>query len=654
MADKINGTADWAPGTLDKTRKNIGDISDKDAAAMAKKLGGEVLYERSTASGGSSSGNKAGRIVRQPAGGSGGSAGRGGSGSGATGFAGAGTGRRKKEELPVIPKKAASLMDKLMMSAEYKIKPNYGMFNFIRSFQKNGMEKIVPEFYQYTIKQTLDHMEGFITVIKTLIQIAPATYKSKIANGSETKFKFLRNVAGWAMQPIKVEYIYLQDVTEPLIVADLIPLVRAIYKPLITVYYYGNTKIPKLIKEVYSDEAAYPDSPKDKLSQYAKQAITEWLYIETELIKKLYPLLMRMCSDTYESYPTFFNAKVGEILKFVGLHKFDLLLPEKPKEPAPEEKKQKAPPPEKGVKDSTVITGLKLLNQMFPDAGFDRLDEHPDMYPYFQPLFHFKDGFNMLSPENPIQVICILQHIIEDCFQGCRNIQFAEPSEQKKGSDSIVQIMDDWSAYREETFEQLYCEPLCDLVNSVYSQPDFDKSHIGKKTITSLLWQTTYHYMPNFKFEQLLLEHPADESKYRPLFHRTDFARKFLTLVINECDQKAATKASCSLIENPWEHYTFSIPNEVSKRLDVLLGAQNKTANTTASNANLLKYTLCFIAVLDWWINNPGSPAYSTDPMHIWRVSEADGKPQFSVPERKDQNKLFADGIRASYQKAAK
>jgi hypothetical protein len=172
--------------------------------------------------------------------------------------------------------------------------------------------------------------------------------------------------------------------------------------------------------------------------------------------------------------------------------------------------------------------------------------------------------------------------------------------------------------------------------------------------ITSLLWQTTYHYMPNFKFEQLLLEHPTDESKYRPLFHRTDFARKFLTLVINECDQKAATKATCSLIENPWEHYKFDIPNEVSKRLDVLLGAQNKTANTTANNANLLKYTLCFMAVLDWWINNPGSPAYATDPMHIWRVSDTDGKPQFSVPERKDQNKLFADGIRASYQKAAK
>lgn len=38
MADEINKTADWAPGTLDKTRKNIGDISEKDAAAMAKNL----------------------------------------------------------------------------------------------------------------------------------------------------------------------------------------------------------------------------------------------------------------------------------------------------------------------------------------------------------------------------------------------------------------------------------------------------------------------------------------------------------------------------------------------------------------------------------------------------------------------------------------
>ena len=648
MSDEIKKTADWAPGTLENTRKNIGDISESEAASMAKKLGGEVMYERSGNgySSGNSNSNKNGRIMRNTT--------SSGSTSQSQSSLSPRPGKYKREQLPNISKKTAAAIDKLMMAPEYKIKPNYGLFNFIRTLQKNGTEKTNPDFYTYTTKQQIEHLEAFITVVKTLIQIAPATYKAKIANGPEAKFKFLRTIAGWSMQNIKIEHINLQNAPAPMIVADFIPFIRAIYKPLIGVYYYGNNKIPKLIKEIYNDEVVYPDAPKEKLSNFAKQAITEWLYIETEIIKKDYPLLMRMCSDSFEPYPSFFNTKVGEILKFVGLHKFDLLLPDKPKEASQEEKKPKAPPPpQKGIKDSTVITGLKLLEQLFPDAGFNHLDDHPDLYPYFQPLYKFEDGFNILSPENPLQVITVLHRIIEDCLQGCRNIQFVEQENQKKGSESIQSIMDEWSAYREDTFERLYCVPLLDLVNNVYSQPDFDKSHIGKRTITSLLWQTTYHYMPNFKFEQLLLEHPADESKYRPLFHRTDFARKYLTLAVNECDAAAKTRGSVKLLENPWEHYRFDIPNEVSKRLDVLLGAQNKGANTNATNANLLRYTLSFIAVLDWWLNNPDSPAYQTNPMHIYRVSNTDGKPEFSVPERNDQNKMFINAVKASYQKAA-
>lgn len=653
MSDETIKTADWAPGTLDNTRKNIGDLSDVEAADMAKKLGGEIMYERSSNNTGSGSGNsnsnKNGRIMRNTTSSSSGSASK----SSNAGIAPR-SGKYKREQLPNISKKAAAAIDKLMMAPEYKIKPNYGLFNFIRSFQKNGTERINLDFYTYSMKQQMEHMEAFVTVVKTLIQIAPATYKAKIANGPEAKFKFLRTIAGWSMQSIKVEHITLQSAPAPMLVADLIPYIRAIYKPIIGVYYFGSNKIPKLIKEIYNDEASYPDAPKEKLSGFAKQAITEWLFIDTEIIKKNYPLLMRMCSDTFEPYPTFFNTKVGDILKFVGLHKFDLLLPDKEKPAAPEEKKPKATPPQKGIKDSSVITGLKLLTQLFPDAGFDKLDEHPDLYPYFQPIYKFEDGFNVLSPDNPVQTITVLHRIIEDCLQGCRNIRFVEIDAQKKGSDSIQSIIDEWSAYREDTFGRLYCSPLQDLVNNIYSQPDFDKSHIGKKTITSLLWQTTYHYLPNFKFDQLLLEHPADESKYRPLFHRTDYARKYLTLAVNECDAAAKTKGMVKLLENPWEHYKFDITNEVSKRLDVLLGAQNKTANTSATNANLLKYTLCFIAVLDWYLNNPDSPAYGTDPMHIYRVSETDGKPQFSVTERTDQNKLFAEAIRASYKKSAK
>lgn len=647
--------ADWAPGTLDRTRKAIGQLDPGEAEIMSKKLGGEVMYERSDGSSSSGKSSKGtGRLIRQTS--SGNSENTSGSDATANGQRGNGT-RRRQEELATVTPKLSSLFDKLMMRDEYGIKPNYGLFNFIKYFQQNGHEQVVPEFCTVTLKHHVENLSGFITVIKTLIQIAPASYKAKIASGNEIKFKFLRMIAGWTMQSVKLAHIELMDLPQPYVVQDLIPYIRAVYKLLIQVYYYGENKIPKLIKEIYTDEVSYPESPQEKLSSLAKEAITSWLYIQNEIVKKCYPLLMRMCSDTFEEYPDFFKIKVADILKFVGLHKYDLLLPEKAKAVKSEDsekKKKTALVPEKGVKDQIVMTGIKLLDQLFPQAGFTQLENHPDMYPYFQPLYHFADGFNVLSPENPMQVTVVLIRILEDFFVGCRNIDFKPVSTAvSEEKDSISSVMDDWSAYRENVFEKLYCDPLNDLVNQIYSQDDYEDSQFGKKLITSLLWQTQWHFLPNFKFDQLILERPQDESKYRPLFLRTDFARSYFTEAVSLCDKVASMRGDVSMISNPWDHYKFDISNEISKRLDTLLGGNNTTATTNANNANLLKYTLCILSVLDWWINNPESPAYSTNPRRIYRISEEDGKPKFSVPERNDQNKLFAAQIRAALTKKA-
>lgn len=647
--------ADWAPGTLDRTRKAIGQLDPGEAEIMSKKLGGEVMYERSDSSSSSGKSSKGtGRLIRQTS--SGNSENTSGSDAAASGQRGNGT-RRRQEELATVTPKLSSLFDKLMMRDEYGIKPNYGLFNFIKYFQQNGHEQVVPEFCTVTLKHHVENLSGFITVIKTLIQIAPASYKAKIASGNEIKFKFLRMIAGWTMQSVKLAHIELMDLPQPYVVQDLIPYIRAVYKLLIQVYYYGENKIQKLIKEIYTDEVSYPESPQEKLSSLAKEAITSWLYIQNEIVKKCYPLLMRMCSDTFEEYPDFFKIKVADILKFVGLHKYDLLLPEKAKAVKTEDsekKKKTALVPEKGVKDQIVMTGIKLLDQLFPQAGFTQLENHPDMYPYFQPLYHFADGFNVLSPENPMQVTVVLIRILEDFFVGCRNIDFKPVSTAvSEEKDSISSVMDDWSAYRENVFEKLYCDPLNDLVNQIYSQDDYEDSQFGKKLITSLLWQTQWHFLPNFKFDQLILERPQDESKYRPLFLRTDFARSYFTEAVSLCDKVASMRGDVSMISNPWDHYKFDISNEISKRLDTLLGGNNTTATTNANNANLLKYTLCILSVLDWWINNPESPAYSTNPRRIYRISEEDGKPKFSVPERNDQNKLFAAQIRAALTKKA-
>ena len=86
----------------------------------------------------------------------------------------------------------------------------------------------------------------------------------------------------------------------------------------------------------------------------------------------------------------------------------------------------------------------------------------------------------------------------------------------------------------------------------------------------------------------------------------------------------------------------------MSKRLNIILGAKKPEGESKATNANLLKYTLCVIAVLEWWLNEKSSPAYSYGDSNLYRVSAADGAPEFSVPLMQNQNDLFMAALKAS------
>ena len=81
------------------------------------------------------------------------------------------------------------------------------------------------------------------------------------------------------------------------------------------------------------------------------------------------------------------------------------------------------------------------------------------------------------------------------------------------------------------------------------------------------------------------------------------------------------------------------------------MGAKKPEGESRATNANLLKYTLCVIAVLEWWLNDKTSPAYSYGDSKLYRVSEADGAPEFSVPLMQNQNELFMESLKSAIAK---
>ncbi len=661
----------FAPGTLDNTRKNIGPIDAEEAKEMQRKLGGEVLPERAEPVDTSNMPRRAPRhskVVRSSR-----------SSSGAQGAAGnaASTGaqsasssqstvaskiRIDDEGLPPMSSHDLKLIDELMMSPEYGIKPNYGVFNFLYRMSSRNRRKVMREFVTHTLKSSVEHLQSFVGTIKTFIQISPDTYKAKIATDTELKFKFLRTVGKWAIHNIKAMQLELEAQSDNLTIASLVPFVQAVYRQLLTIYYIGEQKIPVLIKEIFSDisENASTKIGKGKAQKLAKQAITEWLYVHDQLIKGMYPLLMRMCATEYVEFPRFFMAQVSQILKFVNLTKFDLLVPEKKKKQAAEgeeeeekteekeEEEQKSKRHVAGEKDDIVLAGFQILEQLFPEAGFTNLESYPDMFPYFQPLYKFNDGFNTLSPRNGLQVTLVLIRILEDLFQGCRNIAFNFTADDSlvDMTDDLSEVFSEWSYYREDLFDKKYGDYLRPFVNAAYSQKDYPSSQYGKESINNMLWKQKYYFFPYYKFNAPTLTKPVNDSKYKPLYARTDYMRTLFTTLVRRIDENQAGRKPVLGITNPWDRYVFDVPNTVSKRLDVLLGAKKDDESTNATNANLLKYTLLIMAVLDWWINNPSSPVYTTDTSIIYRISEKDGAPEFSVPMRNDQNQLFAASVK--------
>ncbi len=666
MADKPE--AKWEPGTLDNTRRNIGPIDAYEAKKMIQKLGGEIFAEKSAPIDYSALpkakeyskrvvGRSASSIASQP------------SNAQAAAPAAGKFGYAPKDKpirfgtLPELNSKERHLMDRIMMSEDYKIKTNLGFFNFVLKFKKNGNELVRKGFVEFTLQSHIDHLQEFITCVKSIIQISPDTYKQKILAAGEDRFKFLKTVGSWTMKDIKKYLFDLQD-SDDVTIAMMIPLVKAVYRYLLKIYYLGETRISSYFKEIYTDLSKYPKFDLQKAQMLSKTGISEWFYIYSQVIKGLYPLLMRMSSTKFDYFQDFFLVQTSNILKFLEITKFDLLLPNKKNDaPSPEslgktEKEEKKETQEKQANESAkksdlVDAGLKLLDTLFPEAGFDKIDTMPDMYPYFQPIYQFRDGYNLLSPKNALQITITLLRITEDLFQGCRNIMFTEEQEEdvsQGDSEKLSTVLSEWSVYRETVFERQYCDQLKDFVNSEYSQGDFKTSLFGKRILTTLLWQTKYNFLPYFEFEQLLLEKPKNDSPYRPLCIRTGFLLRYLTTLSKRIDTAAKSQGQVMGIQNPWEKYKFDIPNVVSKRMDVLLGAK-KVTDSAATNANLIKYSLLIVAVLDWWINNPASPAYSHDSMQIYRVNDEDGAPAFSVPTRTDQNKLFADRVKQNIEK---
>lgn len=663
----------YEPGELDKTRKNLGFVEAEEAKKMVGVLGGEIGLEKSApvdekairrvrsarVAQNLRSGNRAvfrkgdgvdeqSTIIKTTA-------------PASTPTAGTTV---RKDILPRLDNKTRNKMEKLMMLPEYGIKTNYGIFNFLNGLRKNGYDRVSDQFASITLEAYISRLKNFHNNVIKLISIAPAPIQEKINRSSAPQYKMLKVIGDWSVPSLDAMCKKLMRNPSSITVSTLVPVTRLMYKFILSVFFLGEQKFVDFLKLVYGEINAYPKAQREMLIALVQGITADWMYVYQRIPRGMYPLLLRMCSNEFYEFSELFTKQLGKVFNFLGITKYDIVLLERP---SAETEAQSTNTGEKSentgngdIKSSDqeefkgAAMGLKVLDQIFPGAGWLSLETFPDMYPFYQPLYHFQDGVNLISPENPLQITIILVKIIEDLFEGCRHLVFESEKNKSKSRvenvvlpDSLSTIINEWSDYREIVFEKLYLPNLRDFVNNLYAQRDFLKNQYGKRLMSNLQWHIYHNFLPYMKFEQLLLDKPSNESKVRILPTRVSILVDELARVTTAADAAQSEGAEFEEIPNIFAPYKFSLPNVVSQRINVLLGSTRQKQGARATNLNLLKYTYAVASVLDWWINCKTSPAYSGTKIPVCRISAEDGRPIFSVPERDDQNLLFARSIKA-------
>ncbi len=540
------------------------------------------------------------------------------------------------ETLPHIPPEQQQKYNKLF---ELKSLVVSGAYDFINE-----------SFILVTLNDYVLHIEKFVTAMKFIINTLPLAYKKKIGREPYNQLRLFSVIEKWDMNFISKEATILQYKPRDVTVEKMIPFVFSVYRPVIQILFLGTVSFNSLLSKIPLEIKGKTHIAEDRLQDAVAEAIGEWSYIYKTIVPGLSPFLMRMCGADCTSMQAFLDNYILQTLAFLSLKKEDIILP-KPYEPVPLTEVEEVVITGGGsslvIKEETPVErGLKLLDKLFPEAGWLELEENPDMYPYFQPLFDFPEGFNLLSPENPLQRAVVLMRIMEDLFPGCTSIKFTETSPAASVHMTVEEIdnsIADWYLYRMNVFDKEYSKSLTEYVNRIYSQKDFKTTVFGMKTLSSILWLERTEFFPFLKFDFNYIEKENLLQGKLPVCKKVARLASYFNWLSDNIDKALKLNGNnpgndVEGVKNPWEKFSFSITNTTSYRLQVILSQQGAFGLT---NASLLKAIADIMTVFDWYANDQKSAAY-TDKIGIpYRFDETTNEPVFSVDQRKDVDVLF-------------
>ena len=683
----------YAPGELSRVREKLGNINEEEAKRVAQLLGGEVGTERSPepqarakppiarrgdyadtkskASRGSAAADDSGRNLRKTP-----------------------KVKQTSSDDPSLPLKLSYFervkMDKHASQSVFEIKNSFQVLISVLSIFREPQDYINPRFVSKRINEHYSKIEKLVTSTRILLPRNNPRRSNKLKRISPFAFSVLDTLRSWDIETMAREIAALQARPRSVTLDEFSVILRLVYRPL---FIMENLDMEEHIKGSFKllYKILYLESPleaKEKFQEVIRTIIISLGDVRRDVQFYLYPMVMKLTSDRLFSYENFFIERRRRYMAFLNITEQDQINTEgitsqlieeidieviknesgEEEEADGENGKEEDPDDPKVIARNAAIEaekaerialeqGLAALENLFPKAGWEKLEEFPDLYPYFSGVYSLRRGFDLIAPADALQQLAVLMHILEDLFFAMRYVKFDTVTD----SDGIFvnvesrlgDIINNWQRYIDDGFYKEYLPRLSEYCRVLENSSEARTSPFSRKLLNELNWVKRLYFLPYCKFETRGTP-PLKKQEITTIYTEVSTLRKYLSAVAAGIEKGiseggAKVNAVCGGIGNPWAPYKFEVPNPVSKRLSALLPRSKR------NNASLIFFSLSVATVLDYIINNENSWSYNSHHGPPFRSINNDGViPQFGVDDKVDADKIFVETMKKNAKEAAK
>ncbi|MBT3273351.1 MAG: diguanylate cyclase [Spirochaetales bacterium] len=625
----------YDPGELENTKDNLGSISDSEARQMTEILGGEIGIERADEDLENKyqklrelNRRKTDRILpseqvkgrHQPI---------------------SGQIEEERYSTAIEPIKKTSYFNMVKINllsarSEYGIKTITGAFASIFSFFLPIQDYINPKFIIKGDEIFFLHIEALVLSIRSLLIQNQKHPANRLRN--PLFIQILGILKDWDIEGLHQELTHLQIAPRHLTFRYCSNLAKKIYTPIIQLIDLAEGhSILYAIKRLYDlDTLSLPEkhSEMEKIKSHYNTAITEYEFIFHVLKRRCFPLLMKLSCRYFSEHNSFFLSRRGNILRFLQLSEEDILkIPGNSSqsdnlEPADVEEVPTAQE-RRWIEKPALHKGFEILDRLFPAAGWNKLDEFPDMYPYFRPLIMFPRGFELVPPRDPLQQIVILASVLRELYYGFRSIEFGSIQKKSTGKIGVASVIDSvidrWRQFLDELVAQHYLSTLYEYCREVEKNAHFAVSVYGSKQKDYLVWLKKAYTLPHLVVA-------------RPRPHEAQYSVPKLSMLTAELvelfshiarELAGSSNGKIESVQNPWQNFEFEIESKISRRFCDVLNLYHEET----TNANLILYTYSILLILDSLLNDPSSFYYPYPGESLYRREDEDSQlPQHIVP----------------------